>query len=192
MLEHRYYGASQPFADWSVPNLKYLTSQQALADLDYFIKNQTTEISYKYGTGVHKVLTIGGSYPGALSAWFKSQYGSADAAWSSSGVIHAIQDYYMYDFDLYESALRSGPSCPQVVKSVNDYVESAINGTLPDSERDYVYSIFGGKDLPNNDFMSFLADAVAGAIQYGGREKMCNIFNSIAFATPQQQIPVFN
>ncbi len=39
VLEHRYYGASQPFPDWSVANLKYLNSSQALADLDYFIKS---------------------------------------------------------------------------------------------------------------------------------------------------------
>jgi hypothetical protein len=26
VLEHRYYGASQPFPDWSVANLKYLNS----------------------------------------------------------------------------------------------------------------------------------------------------------------------
>jgi len=36
-LEHRYYGASQPFPDWSTKNLEYLTSQQALADTAYFI-----------------------------------------------------------------------------------------------------------------------------------------------------------
>ncbi len=90
VLEHRYYGASQPFPDWSVQNLKYLNSSQALADIDYFIKSMNQDIEIKYGTGVHKWLTIGGSYPGALSAWFKSQYTSAAAAWSSSGVINII------------------------------------------------------------------------------------------------------
>ena len=123
VLEHRYYGASQPFSNWSVPNLKYLNSTQALADLDYFIKNKTTEINAKYGAGVRKWLTIGGSYPGALSAWFKSQYTSAAAAWSSSGVIHAIQDYEMYDFDLYKAASRSGPDCPKFVSNVTTYIE---------------------------------------------------------------------
>jgi len=91
VLEHRYYGASQPFGNWSVANLKYLNSTQALADIDYFIKNQTKEIENKYGSGVRKVMTIGGSYPGALSAWYKSQYPTTtDAAWSSSGVINVI------------------------------------------------------------------------------------------------------
>jgi hypothetical protein len=49
-----------------------------------------SHIADVYGSGIHKWLTIGGSYPGALSAWFKSLYNSADAAWSSSGVINVI------------------------------------------------------------------------------------------------------
>jgi hypothetical protein len=62
-------------------------------------------IKAKYGSGVHKWLTIGGSYPGALSAWFKSQYPTtASAAWSSSGVINIIQNFEMYDYDIYEAS----------------------------------------------------------------------------------------
>ena len=37
-LEHRYYGDSQPFDDWSTENLRFLTSEQALADINTFIK----------------------------------------------------------------------------------------------------------------------------------------------------------
>lgn len=36
-LEHRYYGASQPFDDWSTENFEFLTSEQALADIANFI-----------------------------------------------------------------------------------------------------------------------------------------------------------
>jgi len=127
-----------------VSNLQYLNSTQALADLDYFIKNKTAEINSKYGAGVRKWLTIGGSYPGALSAWFKSQYTSAAAAWSSSGVIHAIQNYEMYDFDLYKATSRSGPNCPAFVKAVTTYIEQAISGNLTDKDKEYVYQVFGG------------------------------------------------
>ena len=65
----------------------------------------------KYGAGVHEWLTIGGSYPGALSAWFKSQYTSASAAWSSSGVIEAIRDYSEYDSNNYRAMQKSGGNC---------------------------------------------------------------------------------
>ena len=68
-LEHRYYGESQPFDDWSVENLEYLTSQQALADICAFIDAQNDAMGR-----VAEWIVIGGSYPGALAAWFKSQY----------------------------------------------------------------------------------------------------------------------
>jgi hypothetical protein len=60
-------------------------------------------------------MTIGGSYPGALSAWFKSKYTSADVAWSSSGVIEAIRDYSDYDLDVYRATSRSGDACPNMI-----------------------------------------------------------------------------
>ena len=57
-------------------------------------------------------MTIGGSYPGAMSAWFKSQYpDTATAAWSSSGVIEAIRDFTDYDLDVYTATSRSSASC---------------------------------------------------------------------------------
>jgi len=40
--------------------------------------------------------------------------------------------------------------------------------------------------------MDYIDDAVAGAVQYGKRETMCNIFNSVATASLQQQLPVFD
>ena len=42
-LEHRYYGDSQPFNNseggWSIENMKYLTSKQAIEDIHGFIKS---------------------------------------------------------------------------------------------------------------------------------------------------------
>ena len=88
-LEHRYYGDSQPFDSWTLENFEYLTSELALADIAYFIEAQNKELGYEADW-----IVIGGSYPGALSAWFKSQYPHhAVGSWSSSGVIHAIEDF---------------------------------------------------------------------------------------------------
>ena len=92
----------------------------------------------------------------------------------------------MYDFDLYETSLRSGPDCSQVVSNVTNYIEMAINGSLTTDDKAYVYSIFGGQDLPVDDFMGFVADAFAGSVQYGTRGKMCSVFNSVAFASVKE------
>ena len=54
-------------------------------------------------------IIIGGSYPGALAAWFKSRYPNhALGAWSSSGVINAIENFNQFDFSLYNSLSKSG------------------------------------------------------------------------------------
>ena len=67
VIEHRYYGESQPYPDWKTENLVHLSSEQALADLASFLTAQ--------GAGADKkTLVIGGSYPGALSAWFRVHY----------------------------------------------------------------------------------------------------------------------
>ena len=44
VIEHRYYGKSQPFADWSVDNLQLLTSEQALADFNNFLTVQNADL----------------------------------------------------------------------------------------------------------------------------------------------------
>lgn len=70
VLEHRYYGESQPFPTWSTKNLKYLTINNALADIAFVIDQIQTNLTKITKGERRKVITIGGSYPGALSAWF--------------------------------------------------------------------------------------------------------------------------
>lgn len=137
-------------------------------------------IRNKYGPGVHEWLTIGGSYPGALSAWFKSQFTSASAAWSSSGVIEAIRDYSEYDSNNYRAMQKSGGNCTQVVQAVVKYVDLALKGQLPQDQIDYVRKVFQIPDgMDGGDFMYFLADIFAGRVQRGARRNLCNLLLSI-------------
>jgi len=45
-----------------------------------------------------KVMIVGGSYPGAVVAWYQHTYNDATIVWSSSGVIHAIDEFKMFDY----------------------------------------------------------------------------------------------
>ena len=65
--EHRYYGVSLPFGNKSfdIPNIDYLTSEQALADFAYLI----TELKANKLYNTSPVIAFGGSYGGMLSAW---------------------------------------------------------------------------------------------------------------------------
>ena len=171
-LEHRYYGASQPFDDWSLENLKYLRSEHALADIAYFIEQINEEV------GREKPMdwvVIGGSYPGALSAWFKSKYPDhAVGAWSSSGVIHAIKDFKMFDFDIYERTDSSSPDC-------SDAIRRSIKLVTEDFETeqgtDKICDLFGVSPcsgLNKTDWWFFFADIFTMGVQYGNRVSMCD------------------
>ncbi len=98
VLEHRYYGYSQPFEDWRLENLKYLTINNALADMAHFLTWIDSDLQKRYGGPPRKIITMGGSYPGALSAWFRSKYPHiANGAIASSAVVHAVADMWEYD-----------------------------------------------------------------------------------------------
>lgn len=56
--------------DMSTKNLKFLSSEQALADLAYFIESKQKELKlFK-----NRWIVFGGSYPGSLAAWFRLKY----------------------------------------------------------------------------------------------------------------------
>ncbi len=71
--EHRYYGLSLPFGDKSfdLPNLRFLTSEQAMADYANLIFNLKQSIS---GALDSKVIVFGGSYGGMLASWIRMRY----------------------------------------------------------------------------------------------------------------------
>ncbi len=49
IVEHRYYGESQPREDWKTENLRYLSAEQALADLANFVQAKNDEMNMMYG-----------------------------------------------------------------------------------------------------------------------------------------------
>jgi thymus-specific serine protease len=69
-VEHRYYGESQLFKDWSTDNLKYLTADYALDDLAAFIDEHNKQFDISFPGSKRQWMVVGGSYPGALAAWF--------------------------------------------------------------------------------------------------------------------------
>lgn len=74
----------------SFENLKYLNSEQGLSDLAYFIQFITKHKMYGV-TSQTKWVTVGGSYAGAMSAWFRSKYPHLTVgALGSSGVVLAV------------------------------------------------------------------------------------------------------
>lgn len=116
VVEHRYYGDSQPEADWTVENLALLTSEQALADFAYFITQMNLD------NPTRENIVIGGSYPGALSAWFRYTYPDiATASWASSAVVQPWADMWTYDEQIYDSTYRIDPKCTETLRRFESY-----------------------------------------------------------------------
>lgn len=73
-------------------SLKYLSSEQALADLAQFIESKNAEYQFD---SIVKWIAFGGSYPGSLAAWLREKYPKlVYGAVSTSGPLLAKADFY--------------------------------------------------------------------------------------------------
>jgi hypothetical protein len=173
VLEHRFYGLSQPFGDLKTANLAYLTVDQALEDLAYFI--QWFKVQGGYGLTDNKWITIGGSYPGAMSAWFRYKYPHLTVgAWASSAVVDAILDFPDFDHQIFVSTNRSSPQCPQIIQNLTAYYESQLYDASPDVQKAF-QAKFGDNalKLSREELLWFIADMFVETVQYGSRRSMC-------------------
>ncbi|KAG4939220.1 hypothetical protein JHK84_045413 [Glycine max] len=184
-LEHRYYGKSTPFNSLETENLKYLSSKQALSDLAVF--RQYYQASYIVLLSYYKLRSamdsinaklnrtkienpwfiFGGSYSGALSAWFRLKFPHLTCgSLASSAVVLAVYNYTEFDQQIGESA---GPECKEALQETTQLIEHK----LATSGKELKAS-FDAADLEiDGDFFYFLADATAIAFQYGNPDKVC-------------------
>ena len=182
-LEHRYYGLSQPLGPDSMKteNLIYLTVEQALEDLAYFM--QWFKVNYKYRISESQPwVTAGGSYPGALSAWFRSKYPHLTVgAWASSAVVNAILDFSDFDYQIYLAVSKSGPKCPQTIQNLTQYFEDQLYKTTPDVQKQFKLK-FGENALKmsNDELLWYIADSFVLQVQYGKRVELCNLLTNQA------------
>ena len=90
--------------DKSASNYVYLTVEQALADLVHF-----QDYFQKYMGRPLRFFAFGGSYPGALSAWYRVAYPDKTlGALSSSGVVNALLEFPQFDELVRGSARQEG------------------------------------------------------------------------------------
>lgn len=122
-------------------------------------------------------MVIGGSYPGALSAWFRARYPTiAMASWSSSGVVQPVVDFWHFDEQVYISSVKSGEFCPTMIKQSVDWVTE--QGRLRDLGLENAIDPFlsgtVSEGMNTGDFMFYYADIFVESVQYGNRTTLCN------------------
>ncbi|KAF4600111.1 hypothetical protein EYR40_007217 [Pleurotus pulmonarius] len=128
ILEHRFFGLSNPKPDLSDESLKLHTIEQAIEDIDYFARNVKLPMpgGDQVQPGKAPWIMIGGSYPGALTAY--AMVAKPDlfyAGHSSSGVVETILDYWKY----FEPIRNHMPrNCSADIQAVIAHVDEVFGG----------------------------------------------------------------
>ncbi|EFX03631.1 extracelular serine peptidase [Grosmannia clavigera kw1407] len=125
ILEHRYYGASFPLSDLSTASLRFLRTEQALADTAYFARHvRFPGLAHTTPGSDAPWIIYGGSYAGAFAAFARILY--PDVFWgaiSSSGVTVAIYDYWQY---FEAQRLFSPPACVNTTQTLIHAVDQIL------------------------------------------------------------------
>lgn len=153
-------------------NLRYLGVQQALDDLAYFIHWVKSTNQF----GVEDWMpwyTVGGSYPGALSAWFRYKYPHLTiGALASSAVIKTILDFPEFDGQIRESTLKSSPECTQSIQNLTAKAEELLANESTAGE---FKARFNSQELNEGEFLFMFADVFVELVQYGKRTGLCDL-----------------
>jgi len=165
-LEHRFYGQSRPFPDLSTDNLNFLSSEQALADVSTFLSYIRTQYPK-----ITDVISFGGSYSGALAAWFRLKYPHITlGSVASSAPVLAVLDMISYLNVVDQSIDRlSGLNCEKNIQKATNQIQDAISTV---KGRSYLSALFqtctnltsDWKDIAT--FMSTLMGNWMGTVQY--------------------------
>lgn len=165
--EHRYYGKSHPTEDLDSKNLQYLSVDQALADLAYFIETKKKQEAFQNSV----VIVFGGSYAGNMAAWARLKYPHLiQGALASSAPVFAKADFHEYYEVVTESLRKHSQKCVDEVKAAFDAVEELLATPRgPEKLKSYFNLCDAPKANSSSDlglFMNSLAEAFAGIVQY--------------------------
>nr|XP_012151903.1 PREDICTED: putative serine protease K12H4.7 isoform X2 [Megachile rotundata] len=182
--------------DISSKNLQYLSVDQALADLAYFIETKKEQDHLRNST----VIVIGGSYAGSMAAWARLKYPHLiQGALASSAPVFAKADFYEYYEVVTESIRRQNEKCADDIKAAFDAVEKLLftkNG--PKRLKTYFHLCDAPDVKSHNDIghlMNTLAEGFAGIVQYDNVEKnqtkiaaCCDKMTATSLGSPLQRL----
>ncbi|CAK5262516.1 unnamed protein product [Mycena citricolor] len=126
VLEHRFYGLSNPLPDLSVASLRLHTIQQAIEDLKYFSENVV--LPMPNGGNLKPSTTpwilVGGSYSGALTSYtMVNKPGLFAAGYGSSATVQTILDFWQY---FEPERLFMAPNCSADVEAVISHIDQVF------------------------------------------------------------------
>lgn len=162
VLEHRYYGESLPTRNLSTESLRFLTTQQALADTAFFARNAVFDGFEDQNLTAPNApwILYGGSYAGGFAAFSRVLY--PDLYWgaiSSSGVTEAIVDFWSF----YEAMRLYGPKkCISTDQKLVNVLDNIMIGRNDSNLTRKLKGLFGVAELSHDsDFAWLIANGIA-------------------------------
>ena len=150
ILENRYYGDSYPVENSTTDNLRFLTTEQTLADNAYFSKNAFFANATGGGNLTapgHPWILYGGSLAGAQTAFSLVEYeGLLWGGIAASAVIHAVEGYPEW----YNPIQKNGPSdCIARINKIVDNFDTLVrtNNTAAIQQFKEIFGLGSLKDL---------------------------------------------
>ena len=137
----------------------------------------------KFGVGAESPwVAIGGSYPGAMSAWFRYKYPHLTVgALASSAVVNAILNFTAFDEQIRTSTAQSGAYCPESIHNMTFYLQGLYETDLPQALAIQAQFTAGGLDplrLNPGEFLFYFADIFVILVQYGNRQQLCTMLEN--------------
>lgn len=136
LWEHRYYGDSVPFGTYSTDpdpeQMKYLTTDQALADIPYFAQSFTRDHFREIDLTSHNTpwVMMGRSYPGMRAALARQTYpDTIFAAYVSSAPVEARIDASAYFNQVWRALVAKGfENCARDTQAAMQYIDEQLAG----------------------------------------------------------------
>ncbi|KRZ32609.1 putative serine protease K12H4.7 [Trichinella pseudospiralis] len=178
MLEHRYYGESHPTDNMKTENPRWLTSDQALADVANFISYATT----RYNLQGSQWITFGGSYAGLLSGWSRLKYPHLiTGAVASSAPFQIKVNFHEYLDSAFDSIKKVNANCGSEIENAILQMRQLLRTEYGRRELKEKLSLCKkikqaeGKDVQN--LFAVIADMFSFIVQYNQPKATMNIRN---------------
>ncbi|EMF13316.1 uncharacterized protein SEPMUDRAFT_19291, partial [Sphaerulina musiva SO2202] len=151
VLEHRYFGSSLPFRNFTKAHLQYLTVDNALKDVVRFAENFVAPWTDRPTTAQDVPwILIGGSYSAAQTGWIANiMPGTFWAYLSSSPILQAIPSYWAYFLPLIE---HGDQNCLKLLSNITQFIDDIIESGDEESLQT-IKKLFGLAEMKTSDFL---------------------------------------
>ncbi|KAF9266345.1 hypothetical protein L218DRAFT_922990 [Marasmius fiardii PR-910] len=156
LMEHRFFGLSNPYPDLSGKSMSVHTVQQSIEDIEHFARNVELPMPNGKNLGPDKAAWImtGGSYPGALTSYtMVNKPGLMWAGYASSGPVQVMENFWVY----FEPIRKNMPqNCSADVEAVIAHLDQVFSGTNSPAKQ-AIKNTFGmGTVQHDDDFLGAL------------------------------------